>query len=279
MSKKERDRSIPVVEALPVPMPDAHTHLETTREFSGLTTGDLLELARAANVTRLVDVGDNVAASRQALREAETHPEIIAAVAIHPNDAARLGGALDEQLFELGDLAMSSERIRAIGETGLDFYRTGEEGRPAQYRAFAFHIELAKQTGLPLMIHERDAHRETLQALDDEGAPEKVMMHCFSGDAEFARECAKRGYWLSFAGNVTYKANQFLAEALEATPVEQLLAETDAPFLTPEPYRGRVNASALLPNTVRFMAERKGVPLYEFCEILTANNERLYGQW
>ncbi|MGC4152729.1 MAG: TatD family hydrolase [Propionicimonas sp.] len=267
-------------EPLPAPTTDAHTHLASTRQYSGLGVTDNLAAARAVGVTRVVDVGTDVASSAETVAFAEQHPEVVACVAIHPNDAARLRDGLDSALTALASLAGTSSRIRGIGETGLDYFRTREpEGVARQKHSFAAHIDLAKQLGLALVIHDRDAHDDILDILDAEGAPERVMMHCFSGDAEFARRCLDRGFWLSFPGTVTFKANEPLREALDLTPSDRVLVETDAPYLTPMPFRGKPNAPYLLPHTVRFMAERRGVEVSKLCDQLAANATALFGEW
>ena len=270
----------PAPEPLPAPTTDAHTHLASTRHYSGLTVADNLAAARAAGVTRVVDVGTDVASSEETVALAEQHAEVIACVAIHPNDAARLGETLDEYLDALAALAGRSDRVRGIGETGLDYFRTRDpEGIARQKHSFAAHIALARQHGLALVIHDRDAHDDILDVLDAEGAPERVMMHCFSGDAEFARRCLDRGFWLSFPGTVTFKPNEALREAFDLTPSDRLLVETDAPYLTPAPLRGKPNAPYLLPHTVRFLAERRGVEVAELCHQLAANATALFGEW
>jgi TatD DNase family protein len=170
-------------------------------------------------------------------------------------------------------------RVRAVGETGLDRYRTGPEGWAAQEAAFRAHIRIAKQHGLALVIHDRDAHEEILRVLEDEGPPEHTVFHCFSGDVAFAKACVARGFVLSFAGTVTFGNAGYLREAAALTPVEQMLVETDAPFLTPMPYRGRPNASRLVPYTVRALAEVTGVALPQLCAGLTATAERVFGTW
>jgi TatD DNase family protein len=169
--------------------------------------------------------------------------------------------------------------VRGIGETGLDTFRTGEDGRAAQETSFRAHIAIAKRYGKALIIHDRDAHADVLRVLDSEGAPETVILHCFSGDADFAAECVRRGYLLSFAGVVTFGSAGQLREAAVRTPIEQILVETDAPYLTPMPYRGRPNASYLIPLTVRSLAEIKGVDLDELCAAISATGERVLGPW
>ncbi len=171
------------------------------------------------------------------------------------------------------------DRVRGIGETGMDFFRTGEEGRAAQEESFRAHVAIAKRYAKPLVIHDRDAHADVLRVLDDEGAPDTVVLHCFSGDAEFAAECVRRGYLLSFAGTVTFASAQALREAAASTPPEQMLVETDAPYLTPMPHRGRPNASYLVPLTVRALAATTGTDLAELCAHLSANGERVFGPW
>jgi TatD DNase family protein len=210
---------------------------------------------------------------------ARTHPALVAGVALHPNEAPRLAaeGRLDEALTEIERLAQTHDRVRAIGETGMDFFRTGPEGRDAQAESFSRHIDLAKRLDKTLVIHDRDAHDAVLDVLDAEGAPERWVMHCFSGDPGFARACLDRGAHLSFAGTVTFKNAQPLRDALAITPLDRVLVETDAPFLTPTPYRGRPNASYLVPLTVRAMAETRGDDLATLCEAIDANTERAFG--
>ena len=270
----------PSAQPLPVPTTDAHTHADSTREFSGLGVADALAMAAAVNVTRIVEVGTDVASSVTAVDLAETFPQVVAAVAIHPNDAARLGDRLGAELDRLAAVVGSSDRVRGVGETGLDYFRTRDaEGQARQKEAFAAHIAWAKEHDLALVIHDRDAHADVLDVLAAEGAPERVQMHCFSGDAAFARACLDRGFWLSFPGTVTFTANEALREALDITPDDRLLVETDAPYLTPMPLRGRPNSSYLLPHTVRFVAERRGADLGELCGRLAANASALFGEW
>lgn len=270
----------PSPQPLPVPTTDAHTHADSTREFSGLGVADALALAAAVNVTRIVEVGTDVASSVTAVALAESFPQVVAAVAIHPNDAARLGDRLGAELDRLAAVVGSSDRVRGVGETGLDYFRTRDaEGQARQKEAFAAHIAWAKEHDLALVIHDRDAHADVLDVLAAEGAPERVQMHCFSGDAAFARACLDRGFWLSFPGTVTFTANEALREALDITPDDRLLVETDAPYLTPMPLRGRPNSSYLLPHTVRFVAERRGADLGELCARLAANASALFGEW
>jgi len=188
-------------------------------------------------------------------------------------------GQLDDALGEIERLAAGNDRVRAIGETGLDHYRTGPDGRTAQEESFRAHIALAKQLDKALVIHDRDAHDAVLQALAEEGAPERVVFHCFSGDAAMARVCADHGYVMSFAGNVTFKNAEPLREALRVAPLDLLLVETDAPFLTPMPHRGQPNAPYLVPLTVRAMAEVKGVDTDELCAAISATGDRVFGDF
>lgn len=270
----------PLPERLPAPTTDAHTHALSTLEYSGLPVADALAMAAAVNVTRFVEVGTDVESSVAAVALARRYPQVAAAVAIHPNDAARLGVRLPAELDRLAALVGSSDRVRAVGETGLDYFRTTDAGGQSRQKdAFAAHIAWAKAHDLALVIHDRDAHDDILAVLDAEGAPERVQLHCFSGDATFARACLDRGYWLSFPGTVTFKANEPLRQALDLTPLDRLLVETDAPYLTPLPYRGKPNSSYLMAHTVRFVAERKGVDLAELCEALAANATVVFGEW
>lgn len=270
----------PLPDPLPVPTTDAHTHLGSTAQGEGMPELDAIAAALAMNVTRLVEVGTDVESSKNVVALADSYPEVIASVAIHPNDAARLGTELGAALDQLSALVNTSPKIRGIGETGLDYYRTPEpEGQALQKQAFAAHIAWAKEFDKALVIHSRDAGEDLLDVLDGEGSPDRVQMHCFSGDAGFAKACLDRGYYLSFAGQVTFKANEELREALDLTPTDRLLAETDAPYLTPMPHRGRPNSSYLLPHTVRFMAERRNTDLADLCHQLDANATAVFGGW
>jgi TatD DNase family protein len=204
---------------------------------------------------------------------------LLGGVALHPNEAARLDPAgLDTALAELETL-LRHPLVRVVGETGLDFFRTPPEGRAAQEESFRRHIDLARQTGLALQIHDRDAHDDVLRVLREEGAPDVTVFHCFSGDVAMARVAADAGWYCSFAGVLTFRNAQELRDACAVLPQELLLVETDAPFLTPHPYRGRPNASYLLPHTVRAMAELRGEDLAELCAALAGNSERAYGGW
>lgn len=265
---------------LGVPTTDAHTHLGTTERKTGLTAADALARAAAVGVRRVVDVGYDLPSSRAAVATAEAHDAVVATVAIHPHDVVELGDGLDEALRGVEALLGTSDRIRGVGETGLDHYWVKDEaGRALQREAFAAHIGWARDHDLALVIHDRDAHDAVLDVLDAVGWPERVQMHCFSGDAAFARRCLEHGAYLSFPGTVTFKANEDLREAARITPSERLLVETDAPYLTPVPVRGRPNASYLLPHTVRFLAELRGEAVDDLAATLDANATALFGAW
>jgi TatD DNase family protein len=270
----------PAPEALPVAVYDNHTHIEMRSDGVGLTVHEHLERAAEVGVIGVVQVGNDVESSRWSAETAAREPRMLAAVAIHPNDAPlyEAAGTLDEALAVIDELA-GWPRTRAIGETGLDYFRTEAAGLPAQHRSFEAHIEIAKKHGIALQIHDRDAHDDVIAALRRVGAPEKTVFHCFSGDAAMARIAADEGWYLSFSGTITFNKNDHLREALEVIPAEQVLVETDAPFLTPTPFRGRPNAPYLTPLTVRFMAQHLGADLGDFCAQLSLNTERVYGSW
>ncbi|HWJ52420.1 MAG TPA: TatD family hydrolase [Propionibacteriaceae bacterium] len=264
-------------EPLPVPVVDTHCHLDVTQRHSGLEPGTAIDWAAEVGVSRIVQIGCDVAGSRWAVEAAERWPAVVAGVAIHPNDAARLGADLPEALEVVDGLA-SHPRVRAVGETGLDYYRTREEaGQQVQREAFAAHIAMAKAHGRTLVVHDRDAHSDILDVLDAEGLPDRLVMHCFSGDADFARACVDRGAYLSFAGPVTFKPNEPLRAALVITPLDRVLVETDAPYLTPMPLRGRPNASYLVPHTVRFMADTLTLDLEVLGQALADNASAAFG--
>lgn len=270
----------PLPVPLVVPVYDNHTHLEIEDGVSSLDYREQLDRASSVGVRGVVQVGTDLETSRWSAEVASHEPRVLAAVALHPNEAPELAeqGLLDEHLAGIAELA-GRPRVRAIGETGLDFFRTGEDGRDAQVRSFEAHIEIAKQQGLALQIHDRDAHREVVRSLDRVGAPERTVFHCFSGDADFAREVAARGWYLSFAGTVTFKNAGALREALEVIPRAQILIETDAPYLTPTPWRGRPNSSYLLPHTLRAMAEHLGTDASMLAAQIASNTELVYGRW
>jgi TatD DNase family protein len=298
-------RPVPPPEPLPADAFDSHCHLDLIER----PVPEVLADALAARITRVVTIGVDLPTSRWAARCAEAHPVVYAAVAIHPNETARAGSAADRGpadrgpadrgpadrgpadrgpadggpadrdavLAEIGSLA-ALPRVRAIGETGLDYYR--DSAPPEVQRDwFRAHIEIAKQAGKALMIHDRDAHEDVLRILAADGPPEHVIFHCFSGDAAMAKRCAEAGYVMSFAGNVTFSSAQPLRDAAAAAPADLILAETDAPFLTPVPNRGRPNSPAMVAHTVRAIAEVKQMDVAELCAAVTATGERVFGPW
>ncbi|KUL29334.1 TatD family hydrolase [Actinoplanes awajinensis] len=274
----------PAPEPLAVPVFDSHTHLDLTVQEAGVpggATGDPVEALIAAaaknGVDRLIQVGVDVDSSRWGAELAGRNDAVLAAVALHPNEAPRLAD-LDEALREIEALA-AQPRVRGVGETGMDTFRTGDDGRSAQETSFRAHIAIAKRHGKALIIHDREAHADVLRILDDEGAPDTVVLHCFSGDAEFAAECVRRGYHLSFAGTITFGSAANLRAAAAITPPELMMVETDAPYLTPAPHRGRPNASYLIPITVRALAAARDVDVDELCATISATGERVFGPW
>ncbi|WP_341579381.1 TatD family hydrolase [Microbacterium schleiferi] len=274
-----RDLTYPELpEPLAVAVYDNHCHLEIMDGDDPLSLDEQLARAASAGIAGVVQASGDVESSRWAVWAAEQHPQVLAAVAIHPNEAPtyEAAGELDAAIAVMDELA-AHPRVRAIGETGLDFFRTDAAGQPAQYRSFEAHIALAKKHGIAMQIHDRDAHDEVFRVLESVGAPEKTVFHCFSGGAEMARVAADRGYYLSFAGNITFKNAQNLRDALAVTPLERILVETDAPFLTPVPHRGRPNAPYLVPITLRFMAAELGVPVDELAAQVAANTIEVYG--
>ncbi|HVE74900.1 MAG TPA: TatD family hydrolase [Mycobacteriales bacterium] len=260
----------PAPEPLPVAVADSHCHLD----LMGGSVEDALVQATATGVDTVIQVGVDLPSSIASAELAARHDRVWAAVAVHPNEAGA-GAATDEVLREIERLA-ALPHVVAVGETGLDHFRTGAEGHRAQEDSFRAHIAIAKRTGTTLVIHDRDAHDDVLRVLDEEGAPDAVVFHCFSGDAEMARLCADRGWFVSFAGNVTFRGAGALREAAAATPVGQLLVETDAPFLTPVPYRGRPNAPYLVPLTVQALATACDLSLETLCVTLAANTRRAF---
>ncbi|KIF69517.1 AraC family transcriptional regulator [Streptomyces sp. AcH 505] len=288
MSSKQAAPPLPA--PLRVPVADSHTHLDMQSD----TVDEGLAKAASVGVTTLVQVGCDLKGSRWAAETAAAHENIHAAVALHPNEAPRIvhgdpdgwsrqgeragGGeaALDEALAEIDRLA-ALPQVLAVGETGLDHFRTGPEGVAAQERSFRAHIEIAKRHGKALVIHDREAHADVLRILTEEGAPERTVFHCYSGDAEMARVCAAAGYFMSFAGNVTFKNAQPLRDALTIAPLELILVETDAPFLTPAPYRGRPNAPYLIPVTLRAMAEVREIDEDAMAGAVARNTAAAFG--
>ena len=272
----------PAPEPLPVPVMDNHTHLDFAHANVDVTVSiaEALDAAGAVGVQGAVQVGCDLESSRFTVQAVELDPRLLGAVALHPNDAPAYAarGELEEALAEIETLA-AHPRIRAIGETGLDFYRTEGEGLAHQRYSFRRHIDIAKRLGLTLQIHDRDAHDDVVQVLREEGAPDRVVFHCFSGGEELARICNTEGWYMSFAGTLTFKNAANLRAALAIAEPERILVETDAPFLTPHPHRGRPNASYMVPYTVRAMAELTGWELSEMCSRIAANTLRAYGSW
>jgi TatD DNase family protein len=269
-------------EPLPAPVTDSHCHLDIgDGDDDGFGPAEALRAAAAVGVSRVVQVGTDVAGSRWAVDAARRFPEVVAAVALHPNEAPGLAAAgnLDEALAEIDRLAGSDDRVRAVGETGLDHFRTTAERWAVQEESFRAHIEIARRHGLTLVIHDRDAHHDILRVLDDADLPDRVVFHCFSGDVPMARHCVERGWFLSFAGTVTFRNAAGLRAALAVTTMANVLVETDSPFLTPHPFRGRPNASYLVPLTVRTLAEVLGRDLRAVCEAIQANTDRAFGPW
>lgn len=282
---RERDLTRPPApEPLPGPVVDTHCHLDIGDGDEGaawLGVEDALRLARAAGVTRIVQVGCDLPSARWSVRTAAAYDDIVATVALHPNEAARImaeeGREALTAAYDEIEALVAHEQVRGVGETGLDHFRTGPKGQAVQEESFRHHIRWAKRTGKALTIHDREAHADVLRILQDEGAPPTVVFHCFSGDADMARYCTERGWYLSFAGVVTFKNAQGLRDALAITPLDRVLVETDAPFLTPVPYRGRPNASYLVPLTVRVMAQTAGVDEDVMAGHLWDNAARVFG--
>jgi TatD DNase family protein len=301
VSHRPRDRSWPPdPEPLPFEVVDNHTHLDPVTDPDGHAPTLAAQIARAAavGVTRMVAIGCDLGAARDTDRVVREHAAVLGGVAIHPNEATLFAGArdigpdgfapeprpehargLDAAIAQIADIARGNDRIRVISETGLDHFRCGPDGRAAQRESFRAHIALAKELGLALQIHDRDAHREVLEVLARDGAPERTVFHCFSGDAEMARFAAAQGWYLSFAGPITFTRNAHLRDALREVPLAQVQVETDAPYLTPHPYRGRPNAPYLLPLTMRAIAEVRGIDLATACRAVAATSEALYGTW
>lgn len=278
----------PLPEALTVGVYDNHTHLEIADGDDPIDYREQLDRASAVGVRGVIQVGGDVPTSQWSAATAAIEPRMLAAVAIHPNEAPLYDtaggpdgsweGGLDAAIAEIDRLA-ALPRVVAVGETGLDFFRTGEGGRAAQHRSFEAHIDIAKRHGLAMQIHDRDAHEAVIETLLRVGAPERTVFHCFSGDAEMARICAENGWYLSFAGTVTFKNAQNLRDALQVIPRSQILIETDAPFLTPSPFRGRPNAPYLLPLTLRAIAAELGTDTAVLAAQITSNTELVYGRW
>jgi TatD DNase family protein len=259
---------------------DNHTHLDFPGDDVRVEVAAALDAAEAVGVSGAVQVGCDLDSSRFTVRAVDADARLLGAVAIHPNDAPRYAqrGELESALAEIEDLA-AHPRIRAIGETGLDVFRTEGEGLAHQRYSFRRHIDIAKRLDLTLQIHDRDAHSDVVQVLREEGTPERVVFHCFSGDEDLARICNSEGWFMSFAGTLTFKNAANLRAALAVADPELVLVETDSPFLTPHPHRGRPNASYMVPYTVRSMAELTGSDLAGLCTSISRNTVRAYGSW
>jgi len=270
----------PAPEPLPVPVMDNHTHLDFPDGAAPVGIAAALDAAQAVGVQGAVQVGCDLESSRFTVQAVDLDSRLLGAVALHPNDAPHYAvrGELEEALTEIERLA-AHPRVRAIGETGLDFFRTEGEGLVHQRYSFRRHIDIAKRLDLTLQIHDRDAHGDVVQVLREEGAPERVVFHCFSGDEELARICNAEGWNMSFAGTVTFKNAHHLRAALAVAEPALVLVETDAPFLTPHPHRGRANASYMVPYTVRAMADLTGIDLAQLCQQISENTVRAYGSW
>ncbi len=270
----------PLPEPLPVATVDAHAHIEiiTNTAADCAEVGEIIAQAKSVNVDRIVQVGYSAEQSQWCVAAAEKwNTSVLAAVALHPNEAPVVED-IEADWAIIAGLALHP-RVRAIGETGLDYFRTPPELRPRQQESFKWHIELAKRTKKALVIHDRDSHDDVLSILLEVGAPEKTIFHCFSGDVAMAKICIDRGYILSFAGTLTFKNAPELREAVKITPIDQLLVETDSPFLSPMPHRGFENTPAQIANIVRAMAIERQDDLGELAFALSNNAERLFGSF
>ena len=267
----------PLPEPLPVKCADSHAHIEivTNTEPGHPEVKRVIDEAASVGIDRIVQVGYSAEQSKWCVELAELYDSVVAAVALHPNEAPVVAD-LEAELSIIEELA-KRPRVRAIGETGLDFFRTEPALQERQRYSFIKHIEIAKRSKKALVIHDRDAHRAVLDTLTEVGAPETTVFHCFSGDAQMAAECVEKGYVLSFAGTVTFKNAPQLREALRLVPKELLLVETDSPFLAPMPNRGALNTPAQIPNILRFMAEERGDDLIELAEAISSNVDRIFG--
>jgi TatD DNase family protein len=273
----------PLPEPLEVGTYDNHCHLEFTFDDAEapMPWQENLDKATSVGILGVVQVGVTLESSKWCAELAAREPRVLAAVALHPNEAPLYGNIqdLDAAIAEIAELA-KQPRVRAIGETGLDFFRTeGDDNVSLQQHSFEEHIRIAKENNIAVMIHDREAHDQVVETLLRVGPPEKVVFHCYSGDTSLAEICNEHGWYMSFAGNITIKRNQEFRDSLNLARRELILVETDAPFLAPEPYRGRANSPYLVPITVRFMAEQLGISANELAAQLTSNTERVYGSW
>ena len=270
----------PLPEPLPVPTVDAHAHIEivTNEAPDSDAVRQVLDDAKSVNVDRIVQVGYSAEQSQWCVDMANAFPgRVLAAVALHPNEAPVVADL--EADWAIIEKLAQEPRVRAIGETGLDYFRTPPELRKRQQDSFKWHIDLAKRTNKALVIHDRDSHDDVLSVLLEVGAPEKTVFHCFSGDVEMAKTCIERGYILSFAGTMTFKNAPALREAVKLVPHDQLLVETDSPFLTPMPHRGALNTPAQIANIVRAMAAERNEDVAELATALSDNAERIFGSF
>ena len=275
----DRQRA-PLPEPLPAPTVDAHAHMEIITDTApdSAEVAQVIAEAKSVNVDRIMQVGYSAEQSAWCVAAAEKwNTSVLAAVALHPNEAPVVEN-LEADWAVITQLA-EHPRVRAIGETGLDYFRTPPELRARQQESFKWHIELAKKTNKALVIHDRDSHDDVLSVLLEVGAPEKVIFHCFSGDVEMAKTCIERGYVLSFAGTLTFKNAPALRDAVKLVPIDQLLVETDSPFLAPMPHRGALNTPAQIANIVRAMAVERNADLGELATALGNNAERLFGSF
>ena len=270
----------PLPEPLPVPTVDAHAHLEivTNDAADSEAVRTILDEAKSVNVDRVVQVGYSAEQSQWCVDLANHYPgRVLAAVALHPNEAPVVKDL--EHDWAIIEKLAQEPRVRAIGETGLDYFRTPPELQKRQQESFKWHIELAKKSKKALVIHDRDSHEDVLSVLLEVGAPEKTVFHCFSGDVAMAKTCIERGYILSFAGTMTFKNAPELREAVKLVPHDQLLVETDSPFLAPTPHRGALNTPAQIANIVRAMAAERNDDVAELATALSVNAERIFGSF
>ncbi|MDR8020154.1 TatD family hydrolase [Nesterenkonia aerolata] len=279
--RKRRLEYPPAPEPLPVPMIDNHAHLDFRDGMLTVEVAEALAVAQAVGVSGVIGVGYDVASSEFSVRAAQEHRGMKAAVALHPNEAPQLveRGEFEDAFARIVELS-GEDQVVAVGESGMDRFRTGEEGIAAQRQSFARHIELAVERSLALQIHDRDAHDDVVAVLREAPRlPESVVFHCFSGDAELARICNDNGWYMSFAGTVTFNNAAGLREALAIADPQLILVETDTPFLTPHPYRGRPNAPYLIPQTLRFMAEHRETTVESLGQQVMYNTVQAYGAW
>jgi TatD DNase family protein len=270
----------PLPEPLPVPTVDAHAHIEivTNEAPDSDAVRQVLDDAKSVNVDRIVQVGYSAEQSQWCVDMANAFPgRVLAAVALHPNEAPVVPDL--EADWAIIEKLAQDPRVRAIGETGLDYFRTGPALQKRQQESFKWHIDLAKRTNKALVIHDRDSHDDVLSILLEVGAPEKTVFHCFSGDVEMAKTCIDRGYILSFAGTMTFKNAPALRDAVKLVPHDQLLVETDSPFLAPSPHRGALNTPAQIANIVRAMAAERDEDVAELATALSVNAERIFGSF